>query len=200
MTRLSDFWAKSPRYGGSAGEELTCHLAATLNAAIRIRDRIGDLEVVPERFWEWACLAALLHDAGKISDGFQAMVGNGPGPARPWGERHEVLSLGFTSALLATAPTADRTWVALGVVTHHRPLTSGSGRGLMGWYPESSAREFTDRFGHVDQDAARELMSWLAATAASYGLGPVLPDQVPAAEPGPAAHGLLSEVGALWRY
>src|ERR1700691_2596191 len=102
VTRLSDFWAKSPRYGGSAGEELTCHLAATLNAAIRIRDRIGDLEVVPERFWEWACLAALLHDAGKISDGFQAMVGNGPGPARPWGERHEVLSLGFTSALLAT--------------------------------------------------------------------------------------------------
>lgn len=199
MSGLSVLWAKSPRRGATAGEELTAHLAATFSAATLIQTRIGNLEAVPQRFWAWVHLAALLHDTGKIADGFQAMVGNGPGPARPWGERHEVLSLGFTSALMAGLPADDRAWVALGVLTHHRPLTSGSGRGLFASYPESDTTEFVGRFGNVDQHAAGELMQWLAATAASHGLAPAPPTGIPAAEIGPAAHALLADLRSIWR-
>jgi len=198
MSGLEDFWAKSPRPGETAGEQLTTHLAATLSAAIRVEGRVGELSAVPQRFWSWVCLAALLHDTGKIPDGFQEMVGNGPAPARLWGERHEVLSLGFAATLLADLPAEERRWVALGVLTHHRPLTSASGRGLLGCYPERDAGAFTSRFGHVDQDAAGELMCWLASTAAQSGLVPVPPDGV-SAEVGPAAHALLRELSMAWR-
>jgi len=54
--------------------------------------RIGAIPQMPARFWDWVVLACLFHDAGKIPDGCQHMVGN-PEPARPWGQRHEVYSL-----------------------------------------------------------------------------------------------------------
>ena len=199
MSGLAGIWAKSPQPGAAAGELLTVHLAATLAAAQWVRARVGQVEVLPARFWTWACLAALLHDAGKVPDGFQEMVGNGPGPARPWGERHEVLSLGFAASVLASLPRGEQQWVALGVLTHHRPLTGASGRGVFGWYPEDDSAQFTSRFGHVSQDAATQLLSWLAATAASAGHAPAQPDAVSAPELGSAAHALLEELRERWQ-
>jgi CRISPR-associated helicase Cas3/CRISPR-associated endonuclease Cas3-HD len=198
VSGLEAIWAKSPQARGAAGEQLTAHLAATLSAAVRIQGRVGRLDLVPPRFWTWACLAALLHDTGKIPDGFQLMVGNGPGPARPWGERHEVLSLGFAAIVLAGLPREEQRWVGLGVVTHHRPLTAASGRGVLGCYPEISPEPFTRRFGPIDQDAAAKLLSWLAATAASSGLTPALPG-ASAAQLGAAAHALLDELRERWQ-
>ena len=198
MSALEKIWAKSPPAGKAAGEPLTVHLAATLSAAVRVRERVGQLDVVPRRFWTWACLAALLHDAGKIPDDFQDMVGNGPGPARRWGERHEVLSLGFAARVLAGLPREEQRWVALGVLTHHRPLTGNSGRGVLGWYPEDSAAPFTRRFGRIGQDAATELLSWLTVTAARAGLAPAQPDGASPAELGAAAHALLDELRERW--
>ena len=43
------------------------------------------------------------------------------GRARNWGERHEVVSLGFLPHLLDDPALLE--WVASAVVTHHRPLT-----------------------------------------------------------------------------
>lgn len=199
MTGLQSIWAKSPRPAEVAGELLTAHLAATLSAAGRIRDRVGELPAAPQRFWAWVCLAALLHDAGKVADGFQVMVGNGPGPAARWKERHEVLSLGFAAGLLAGLPAEDRRWVALGILTHHRPLTGASGQGLLGRYSEDAAGAFTSRFGRVDPDAAGELVSWLAAVASGHGLAPVPLHATSAAELGPTAHALLGELREVWR-
>ncbi|MGH7750915.1 MAG: CRISPR-associated endonuclease Cas3'', partial [Candidatus Dormibacteria bacterium] len=88
-------WAKSPPHGHTTGELLTAHLTAALTAMDELRRRVGRLATVPARFWTWARLAVLLHDAGKVADGFQTMVGNGAQPPGPWGERHEVYSLGF---------------------------------------------------------------------------------------------------------
>ena len=199
MSRLDSIWAKSPQPGHATGELLTDHLTATLHAAARVWDRVGEVAAVPQRFWAWVSLAALLHDAGKIADGFQAMVGNGPGAAQPWGQRHEVLSLGFAAGLLAGLPSAERRWVALGVLTHHRPLTGASGRGLFGQYDQASDADFTAGFGRVDQEAACELMSWLVATAARAGLLPAGEGAMPAAELGAAAHELLAELRGTWQ-
>lgn len=127
--RLERLWAKSPKGGDPEGEHLTKHLAATEAASRVVERRIGPLAVVrdPPRFWRWARLAALLHDAGKAADGFQAMVSN---PAfaddgalgSTWRQRHEVLSLGFVAQVCAGLDQDDLLWIATGVVTHHRPL------------------------------------------------------------------------------
>jgi CRISPR-associated helicase Cas3/CRISPR-associated endonuclease Cas3-HD len=199
MTGLQHIWAKSARSGEMAGELLTDHLSATLRSAVRIRDRVGELAGVPEQFWVWVFLAALLHDAGKVADGFQAMVGNGPGPARPWGQRHEVLSLGFAARLLIGLPDAGRLWVALGIVTHHRPLTGPSGHGLFGLYDQASPSEFTATLGHIDQQAAQELMCWLAATADRERLVPTPPGAIATAELTEGAHALLQELRETWQ-
>lgn len=199
MSVLQHVWAKSPRASEAAGELLTIHLEATLGAAVQIQERIGELAVVPRQFWNWVCLAALLHDAGKVADGFQAMLGNGPGPARPWGERHEVLSLGFAATLLADLSEEERRWIALGILTHHRPLTGASGRGLFGMYDETDAGAFTARFGQVDQHAAAELLSWLAAAATRHRLLPPEPGDRSASDLAGAAYALLSELRGRWQ-
>jgi CRISPR-associated endonuclease/helicase Cas3 len=198
VSGLAGLWAKSPRDGESAGELLTAHLAATLGAAVKVHDRVGELGAAPPGFWGWARLAALLHDAGKAAAGFQVMVGNGPGPAQRWGERHEVLSLGFAAKLLAGVPAADRRWVAAGVLTHHRPLTGG-GRGLSGVYAEGGAAAFAARFGPVDLVAAGELLDWLAVTAAGCGLLPEVPAGLSADGLAEAAYGLFGEVRECWQ-
>lgn len=189
-------WAKSPRPGDTGGERLTAgvtagvtggerltaHLEAALAAMVELRARVGTLAGQPERFWTWAQLAVLLHDAGKAADGFQTMVGNGERPAEPWGERHEVYSLGFVARILAGEPSDDRLWVAAGVASHHRPFT-GNGRGipLFTAYDVEPA-EFAGRFSPTDPDLAAELHSWLAATARAHGLlagaeGPAPPSE-----------------------
>lgn len=199
MSELERVWAKSPQPGEATGEQLTDHLAATLRAAMRVRDRVGEIAAVPHRFWAWVLLAALLHDAGKVADGFQAMVGNGSGRAQLWGQRHEVLSLGFATRLLAGLPSPERLWVALGVVTHHRPLTGASGRGIFGLYDSPDAAGFATGFGHVDPEAARKLMSWLAARAATEGLISAVPNGLTAAGLAESAHALLGELRGTWR-
>lgn len=198
MNGLDHVWAKSPVPGAAAGEHLTAHLAATLTAATMIQDRVGRMDGAPGQFWTWVRLAALLHDTGKIPDGFQQMVGNGPGRPRPWGERHEALSLGFVAALLDGMAPSERQWVALGVLTHHRPLTAASGRGVLGWYPEDDAAQFTRRFGPIRPDAARDLLSWLAAAARDAGLPHTCCGPLSAAELGAAAHTLLGELRDRW--
>ncbi|QDY76796.1 CRISPR-associated helicase Cas3' [Streptomyces qinzhouensis] len=111
-------------------ERLTTH-SRTVHAAVGpIEDRLGNAGVLADApaFWSRVRRAALLHDAGKIAEGFQRQVDIG---GIPWGERHEVLSLAYVDLLAkATGWTEeDRLMVATLVATHHRALLSGDGGG-----------------------------------------------------------------------
>ncbi|MGJ6965157.1 CRISPR-associated endonuclease Cas3'' [Streptosporangium sp. G11] len=107
-------------------ERLTAHLAATLAGAVVLRRRVGKVALLERAtgglFWPAACLAGLCHDAGKIPDGFQAIL---RGAVRSWGERHEVVSLGFLPGLIGDESLLR--WVATGVATHHRSLEGERG-------------------------------------------------------------------------
>ncbi|WP_327046832.1 CRISPR-associated endonuclease Cas3'' [Microbispora sp. NBC_01189] len=160
---LGDLLAKS-----DPPERLTAHLAATLEGAVALRRRVGEIAVTARvaegTFWPVACLAALCHDAGKIPYGFQAML---RGRIRSWGERHEVVSLGFLPGLIPDERLLI--WVATGVATHHRALDGGP-RPLVQAYGGASEQEWRDRFEPVPGEAAGELREWLDETARRAGL------------------------------
>ncbi|MFE3222894.1 CRISPR-associated helicase Cas3' [Nocardia sp. NPDC059228] len=201
---MHDLWAKSPtpRPGHPAqrGELLTHHLQATLNSLRQIQDRVGRILPMPGGFWVWAALAALLHDAGKVADGFQRMVGNSVEPPKNWGQRHEVLSLGFVSLLLDNLPAEDRLWIAGAVAGHHRPFTGGKGS-LLTLYGGDSPAEFTTNFLPADTDAVNRLCVWLHHTATASGLPtqshdhPITPDAVVS-----HAHTLFDQLMDRWEW
>ncbi len=175
-------WAKSPPRGRTVGELLTTHLAASLEAMSELHRRVGHVAALPERFWTWARLSVLLHDAGKVAEGFQSMVGNGSGPAQPWGERHEVYSLGFVARVLADSERDDRLWVSTGVAAHHRPFTGDPDARVMPLfccYDEVDPAAFAARFGATDPDLVGELAEWLSVTARAHDLLPTPSGQTP---------------------
>lgn len=172
MNALDGYWAKSRNHPSDPhGEPLTEHLLAAWEEAGRLQRRTGRISVLPARFWDWVRIAALNHDDGKIPQGFQKMVGN-PGPATPWGQRHEVYSLGFVTHVLASLPAHERDWIAAAVATHHRPITGGrSLRGELNQrYP--TPRQLAEAFAPVDLDAAHALIDWLR-TRLSLPPGPM---------------------------
>ncbi|MGH3978166.1 MAG: CRISPR-associated helicase Cas3' [Pseudonocardiaceae bacterium] len=193
-------WAKSPQPGRAEGEPLTTHLAAALQAMNGLRNRVGQVAALPARFWTWARLAVLLHDAGKAADGFQVMVGNAEQPAEPWGERHEVYSLGFVARVLADAHRDDRLWVATGVATHHRPFTGDAdGRIPLFSSYDLDPAEFAARFSPTDTHLARELQGWLTATAQAHRLLPDVSGPAPAGnDRGQDACQLFEELRDRW--
>ncbi|MEO3753613.1 CRISPR-associated helicase Cas3' [Streptomyces sp. B6B3] len=166
---MNDLRAKGSPKRGEAGELLTSHLLNTLRALRSIRSRIGAIPGVPAEFWTWAALAALLHDTGKIPAGFQRMIGNTDEPSTPWGERHEVLSLGFVELLLARLPAEGRLWVASAVAAHHRPFTCGpepsAKTPIFNLYGADEPTHFHARFTPADQAALSDLLMWLHETA-----------------------------------
>jgi CRISPR-associated endonuclease/helicase Cas3 len=192
---LPQVLAKS-RQAGRPPESLAFHSDATLRAVIEVRDRVGRLAMAEAvfggEFWRVAQLAALAHDAGKVADGFQRMLAGGG----RWGQRHEVVSLGFLSGLVPDP--ALRRWVASAVVTHHRPLTDGDrGRSIQHAYVELDADALRAELGPVDEERARILAAWLSRRADAARLRPGLPadDQDVLRR----AYTLLHEVFAQWR-
>ncbi|TMQ90784.1 CRISPR-associated helicase Cas3' [Actinomadura soli] len=203
---VKDLRAKSSSTPGVPGELLTDHLLNTLEAARTIRARIGDIPGMPAEFWTWAAIAALLHDTGKLPDGFQRMIGNTP-RQEPilWGERHEVLSLGFVQLLLADVPAEQREWVAAAVAGHHRPFTSGldgpSKLPLLTQYGDDQPQDFAGKFTPADPDRLADLMKWLHATGQQYGLP--FPENAPRTDVRQltdAAHRLFQSVMDQWEW
>ncbi|ABW10837.1 CRISPR-associated helicase Cas3 [Parafrankia sp. EAN1pec] len=163
-------------------ELLTEHSAAVRDAARRVAERIGPAGPIAAepRFWTWVEQAALLHDAGKVAEGFQRQV-------RPrgtvWGERHEILSLAYVNLLIGGPAEQDRLMAAAGVAFHHRSLTvsGGHGTGLAASYPQNA--DWERRFGR-DPDAPRgariqvtpprhrELIAWFTGELGSAPLPP----------------------------
>ncbi|MET9922348.1 CRISPR-associated helicase Cas3' [Streptomyces sp. NPDC006435] len=206
---MTDLRAKSPTPTGNGqpalpGELLTSHLENTLRAARHVQARVGRIPGLPDAFWTWVALAALFHDTGKLPRGFQQMIGNAPGPPRVWGERHEVLSLGFVGLLLGELPVDERRWIAAAVAGHHRAFTGGGDARklpLFTQYGADGPAEFAMRFHPASQDRFRLLMLWLHTTARTNGL-PV-DTAVPPADLGELtrhAHQLFEELMDRWAY
>jgi CRISPR-associated helicase Cas3/CRISPR-associated endonuclease Cas3-HD len=161
---LDQVWAKSRTSKSAArGELLTEHLRDTRDAARELRARVGVIPGVPEYFSDCVMLAGILHDAGKIPAGFQQMVGN-PGPPVPWGERHEVYSLGFAAYVLAGFPEEQLDLIQAGIATHHRPL-EGRGQSLRGFLSNryTTPQLLAQAIGPVDPAVAAALHVWLLA-------------------------------------
>ncbi|NBE91841.1 CRISPR-associated helicase Cas3' [Nonomuraea sp. KC401] len=171
-TELSQVLAKSASGSGLGRPELlTEHSLAVRDAARAVAGRIGSPGVLAThpRFWSWAESAALLHDAGKVAEGFQRQLRPG---GESWGERHEVLSLAYVDLLTRNLDGHDRKMIAAGVAFHHRPLVSHRSGDLRSMYPPVAAWE--RKFGHdpapvlgrarIQVPAARhrEWLAWLA--------------------------------------
>jgi CRISPR-associated helicase Cas3/CRISPR-associated endonuclease Cas3-HD len=163
---LARLAAKSSAVGRPA-ESLTHHSAATLAAAQQLQHRVGNVPdaVLGGRFWAAAQLAGLTHDGGKLADGFQEMVA---GRRRSWGQRHEVLSLGFLPSLIPDHEL--RLWVAGTVVTHHRPLSHADGRGITALYGQCRPDELRSEFGPLPAASVPMLEAWFRTAARQAGL------------------------------
>lgn len=191
-------------------ERLTTHSRAVLRTAWQVRERIADaglLRTAPG-FWPQVLHAALLHDAGKVAEGFQLQIRPG---GRVWGERHEVLSLAYVDLLGATADwnETDRLMIATLVATHHRALYDSSSGGsesrpsLSRLYTEHTdwAEAFTLTPGpggpvvQVPRGRHRELLRWLT-DALTRRRTPPPPDGTTLAE---RSRRLLTEVLDAWR-
>ncbi|MFW6639091.1 CRISPR-associated helicase Cas3' [Nocardiopsis algeriensis] len=195
QVELPHIWAKSPdkrARPSQPGEALTTHLQATTSALDTLRSRIGHLPATDARFWERARLACLFHDAGKVPDGFQTMVGNPP-PQQPWGRRHEIYSLAFVEHVLAHLPEDERTWIGLGVLTHHRPLAGGEGSIRSETRTLTDPEHFHDHFGPVDPDSVNALATWLSRTA-----GAPVPAEATLRGLAEAGHRLLERILTHW--
>ncbi|MFE1395086.1 CRISPR-associated helicase Cas3' [Nocardiopsis alba] len=191
---LPHIWAKSPESKGQSGEALTTHLQATTRSLETLRARVGTLPGVDGRFWHWARLACLFHDAGKVPDGFQRMVGNPP-PEQRWGRRHEIYSLAFVDHVLPHLSEEERTWIALGVLTHHRPLYGGERSIRKETLGLTGPDDFRDHFGPVDATSANDLAAWLAGQAEVSTPETITPDDL-----AQAAQRVLNHIFKEWSH
>ncbi|UQA90754.1 CRISPR-associated helicase Cas3' [Streptomyces halobius] len=199
MDLLTAFLAKSARKKRPA-ELLTGHLSDTLTAAGALRRRVGRLDVAETvlggQFWTATALAALAHDAGKLPDGFQDML---RGKIRSWGERHEVLSLGFLPHLVSDPDLLI--WVASAVATHHRPLTGEAGKDLQTLYGPSDLDEVRHRFTPIPEAGAAALLDWLRTTASAEGLpihAPTAPSELSITTLLETTHQMLGQLLDHW--
>lgn len=193
MSALDRVWAKSRAHpGDKRGELLTAHLLAARDAAGMLRQRTGAIPGMPERFWDLVALACLLHDAGKIPDGFQQMIGNG-GPVKPWGQRHEVYSLGFAGAVLTGLTAGELGWVMLGIAAHHRPLEGDSSLEQRLGTVYRTPEDLSAALGPVDPAVARELHAWLRSASRMPAGPPPSLDQLVR-----TAHQQLSDLIGAW--
>lgn len=193
MSVLDQVWAKSRLHPGDKhGELLTEHLLTARDAARMLRRRIGSIPGMPERFWDCVVLACLLHDTGKIPDGFQKMIGN-RGPAKPWGQRHEVYSLGFADSVLTGLCAEDAGWVMLGIAAHHRPLEGDQSLEQLLGTVYRTAEDLAAALGPVNLGTARELHAWLLGASGAPAAAPPSLEQLAC-----AAHQQLSNLIEKW--
>lgn len=150
-------WAKPPVDGGG-NATLAAHTRRVVEAVDSVlaqRPAVSSFANHP-CFTQWALLAAAFHDLGKAATGFQRMVLGGP----RWGERHEVLSVGFL------APFADQLgqeavdWISAAILSHHRDADFIAERyGVYAGPPDMDP--FPGFVAQVTPDAYDSVMAWL---------------------------------------
>lgn len=205
---LTDVRAKSTPVDDP--ERLTTHSRTVHDVVGQIEARVAAAGVLATEpaFWSRVRTAALLHDTGKVAEGFQQQLQPG---GELWGQRHEVLSLAYVDLLAAAAGWSDedRLMIATLVATHHRALHSSSS-GVAGGKPPlaqtyNARTRWEEAFTHtplpggvlvqVTRGLHQELVAWLAG---------FLKVDPPFAAPGEAtladrARALLEQVLAAWR-
>jgi len=126
---LANVWAKSPRAGATRGESLLGHTSVVVARLSHLYSLFPGLaeQIGEPRLWHRAFWSCALHDLGKIAAGFQTQLRPG---GKPWGYRHEVLSLAFLEWVFPEDPTNDLPWVAAGIASHHRDM-----RAILTAYP-----------------------------------------------------------------
>lgn len=124
------------------------------------------------RFVGWTLLAAAFHDLGKAATGFQQMIRGGP----RWGERHEVLSIGFLAPFAGDLGEEAVGWISAAVLSHHRDAED-----IAAWYGPNSGYGDPTLFSAfietlkpedcaiVTQWLARDLLPAVAQVAANSG-------------------------------
>lgn len=119
---FDDIWAKSPAYNAASGETLIEHTKRVLANVTALHERGPGLNRICKmpRFWHRLALAAVLHDIGKCAAGFQTMLRGGP--RFPY--RHELLSAGFVPWILGQDSERDLPWVAAGILSHHKDIST----------------------------------------------------------------------------
>lgn len=99
-----------------------------------------------ERFWAFwrrcgpddpalqraLAVAAFLHDFGKAHPGFQKQLLT----SKPWGHRHELLSLAFIPWFFDLT-SAEALWTTAGIITHHRDWSL-----IQGYYPTDHPKDW----------------------------------------------------------
>lgn len=165
---LASIWAKSPASGVGEGERLTAHTANVLARLASWHDRYPQLPIhtaAPDRLWNSAAWACLLHNVGKVAQGFQQMLRGGP----VFEHRHEVLSLVAVGWLDLTEP--ERELVAAAVATHHYDLPE-----ILERYPYGSEAR-VKLLGELLPEDWDSIRKWLSGSGAPevtrWGFGPL---------------------------
>jgi CRISPR-associated endonuclease/helicase Cas3 len=197
LTVLASIRAKSDR-GGSGGERLLGHtkaVVARLADFYRCFPALAE-QVAAPRLWHWAFWASVLHDFGKVAQGFQSQLQPG---AKPWGHRHEALSLAFTEWALPEALDADRPWVTAGIASHHRDIED-----IRKSYPDADDPDDDDvarLVADVEDPIVDALAQWLGNEPRAWAEGFGLPgvEVRPCPPPDPIADFRLRATGRIHR-
>ncbi len=113
----------------------TWHVLSRLIDQVRLRPSLA-AEIGEPRLWHWLYWGTFLHDFGKCATGFQEVLiaARDHRPRKPWGYRHEALSLAFVDWLFPRGD-ADRGAVISVIACHHK-----------------DAQEIVEKYGFADSD------------------------------------------------
>ncbi|MBA2714568.1 MAG: CRISPR-associated helicase Cas3' [Rubrobacteraceae bacterium] len=157
-TTLGSVWAKSPERGRTTGETLVEHTYRVVEKVAeqyRLRPDLGE-RLDGERFWHRAFWSAFLHDFGKAASGFQKQLL--PEAKKPWGKRHEVLSLAFVGWVFPE-DHEDWLWIVSTIVSHHRDMAD-----IRKGYPPTIKPEYgviPEMLDEIPDEVVLALREWM---------------------------------------
>ncbi len=162
---LDHIWAKSAGKGeGGQPETLAQHtwyVLERLSEFIRLRPSLPE-ELGMPRLWHILFWAAFLHDFGKATEGFQAMLRGGD----RWPHRHEVLSLAFLDWIATDLSPDEQEWIVAAIVSHHKDASD-----IRRLYPppdDADEDQLTPRLAELNEQTGRGLWRWLAECPAAW--------------------------------
>ncbi len=162
---LDDVWAKSATKGaGGQPESLAQHTWYTLERLaefIRLRPNLPQTLGVP-RLWQILFWAAFLHDFGKATSGFQAMLRGG----ERWPHRHEVLSLALLDWITEGFTSDEQPWLAAAIVSHHKDAAEI--RRLYAPPDDPEDDQLITRVAELNERTLNDLWRWLSECSATW--------------------------------
>src|SRR5215211_2066413 len=164
-TALGNVWAKSPERGRTTGETLGEHTYRVVEKVAEQYRLLPDLveRLDGERFWHRASWSAFLHDFGKAASGFQKQLL--PEAKKPWGKRHEVLSLAFVGWVFPE-DHEDWLWIVSTIISHHRDMAD-----IRQGYPPTIKPEYDvipEMLDEIPDEVVLALREWMTMAPAEW--------------------------------